>query len=386
MLTIAVIGAGPAGCASIQSLLNAHLKNPCNKYLSFNILVFDSGNERNQIIGETIPPATTPILYQLGFAHTLAFEKHLECPGSISVWGSDTPGHNDFFFNPVGKGYHLDRVLFEQELLQAIQPDVTHFPQHRLIEVQTLGNQFRLVFKQADNSKQQWLADFVIDASGISAAFARRIEVARNELDQVLSLCLITDCPVHSSIGFHTLLEAVENGWWYAAKLPRNKVIVSLCSDKNTIKADNLKQTDQWLAALKKTRLIKSKIDLNELTTPFELNTKVAASAILSKVIGNNWVAVGDAASSYDSISSAGITKALSNGLHAGAALYESIAYRNAQALVDYELALFDAFNQYAQLRNDIYKSEKRFANSNFWRNRLELYTGRTSATHCEIK
>ena len=120
-------------------------------------------------------------------------------------------------------------------------------------------------------------------------------------------------------------------------------------------KALNTKK--QWLHNFKTTRFISEHIDINAVESLTNIYCSVAPSAILSKVIGENWLAVGDAASSYDSISSAGITKALQQGLQAGQALAKYYNDDVFDDLLSYEDSVFSAFNQYARRRDTLYHS-----------------------------
>ncbi|WP_444998214.1 NAD(P)/FAD-dependent oxidoreductase [Aliikangiella sp. IMCC44359] len=395
---IAIIGAGPSGCAAAKSLLLSH-SSACSSPLNFAIQLFYC--DKNKIkIGETIPPAAAPILHQLELSHLLEREKkclnehfsvanhytrtqqclHLPCPGSISLWGSNQPGYNDFYFNPEGKGYHLNRCLFERDLIKNIQQttnkkDVSFYHHHRLTSISTFERnsgrkQFKLNFLVDGVEQKSFVADFVVDASGAASVFTRKIGVAKNTLDEVLSLSVIIDCPIISNIGNYTLVEAVDNGWWYAARLPENKLIISFCSDQSVIKSQSLQDVTNWLQALNHTQLLKKKINLEKIKSHLTIHPRVATSTILSRVTGDNWLAVGDAASSYDSISSAGITKALQNGLDAGKAIFELIENDNKKAVLDYEKKIFNAFTQYLSLRHDIYRSETRFQSSPFWLHR----------------
>jgi flavin-dependent dehydrogenase len=88
-------------------------------------------------------------------------------------------------------------------------------------------------------------------------------------------------------------------------------------------------------------------------------------------VVGSNWLAVGDAASSYDSMTSAGITKALLHAHQAGQAAAAWSTESNETGLRDYQDQVFADFNHYMRLHQRHYRNETRFPGSRFWRNRL---------------
>lgn len=368
--SVAIIGGGPAGCAVALSLHNAlSLSDGAEDQVSIN--VFDAGKKQSAAIGETIPPAATPLLYQLEIQHLINNSKHHECPGSMSLWGSDKAGYNDFLYTPIGKGYHLDRAEFNRQILDVVvAKNITYYPDSSLSQLEAKEDKFQLKFNKKNKQAFNFDADYVVDASGKSAVFARRLSVARNLLDEVISLCVIVETPA----GFTktTLVEAVEDGWWYAASLPNKTMIISFCSDISRIKEANYLQQSVWIEAFCKTQLLSQHIPKNILTDTMTIHKRVAPSSILSQVTGKNWVAIGDAASSYDSVSSAGITKALQNGLSAGKALSQLILENSSSAMQDYQNSVFHDFNQYAKLRYDIYKSETRFQSQPFWQRRFQ--------------
>jgi flavin-dependent dehydrogenase len=99
------------------------------------------------------------------------------------------------------------------------------------------------------------------------------------------------------------------------------------------------------------------------------LRTTVAPSFQLDTVAGDGWVAVGDAASAYDPISSQGVYKALADGLRAGSALATHLA-GDATSLAQYRAALAGRFDGYLAQRNHFYGVERRWPEASFWRKR----------------
>ncbi len=360
--TVAIIGGGPAGSATALSLLQSG---------KHDVHLFNARQRSKIKIGESIPPAATPVLERLGISHFLSEKIHLACSGSVSIWGAGTLGHNDFWLNPVGRGFHLDRNQFDSQLYREAQfQGAQCFDDWRLHSVAQQTSGFELRFQLENGEEKIVNADFVVDASGQSACFARRLGVVRNVLDEVIFLCAIFPLEKNVQMSNRTFAEAVENGWWYAARLPGERVIVSLTSDANTIKEQELNHPEKWNQQLHKTRGLKDWLPSGLLQQIPELQIKVAPSAILSCVIGTNWLAVGDAASSYDPLTSAGITKALMQGEQAGLAIDHAWREKDPQALYSYQDTVFDQFSQYAALRQQLYLAETRYHHQPFWQRR----------------
>lgn len=391
--TIAIIGAGPAGSATALSFFSAlkallpekewASRISVSLYDSYSLLLSEQKNHKFRV-GETIPPAASPVLRRLGIFDILERgskqkEIHLDCPGSISLWNDDKLGYNDFMVDIVGRGYHLNREVFDQQLLaKACSAGVVHQQGWQLTNVKTPQSRQQLEFTVLkENGKSDTTivdADFVIDATGKSCAFSKHLNVCRNDLDKVIFLCAVIELPSNCMLVNNTLVEAVAEGWWYAARIPNNKIIITLCTDQQGIKDHKWRESKNWLALFSQTKFLKAelnKYNIHLTLDDIKLVTQSASSSLLSAVCGENWLAVGDAASSYDPISSAGITKALQQGEQAGKALAKLVTAGNNDLLQAYQQQVLDDFMQYIEVRNELYASEQRFSECSFWQRRL---------------
>jgi flavin-dependent dehydrogenase len=367
---IYIIGGGPAGSATAVSLANLVIRNAHPLQITQVCGADESGNA----IGETIPPAASEYLRKLNLEELLNGDSHLMCPGSMSIWGQSQAGFNDFFITPVGKGYHLDRKIFNKSLREAAKSravNVMHTTKLTGIEKDN-DLQWQLTL-DTPNGTVKKTADFVVDATGIQARIARNIGVARNQYDSVISACAIYKLDKKPTKAAHTLVSTVKEGWWYGTQLPNNYALVSFCTDAQTLKQLKIGQSENWFKLLNQSDwFYKNCCDQfeTELKPPNKIDLRVAPSAILSCVVGNNWLAVGDAASSYDSMTSAGITKALQQGLAAGIAINQLFTEGNAAGLKVYQQDVFNSFNQYLKLHQTLYHREQRFIDSKFWQRR----------------
>ena len=165
---IYIIGSGPAGSATALSIA----KLATTRQTSFSVVLVCGPKNHHHAIGETIPPAATEYLRKLGVADLLNEQQHIYCPGSISIWGQEQPGFNDFFYTPVGKGYHLDRDTFNQSLMLAAESSGARLMRDtKLSSIEQVegSKQLKLTLETANNTIMEY-ADFVIDAK----AYKRR--------------------------------------------------------------------------------------------------------------------------------------------------------------------------------------------------------------------
>lgn len=360
---VVVLGGGAAGCATALALMQKGISK---------ILVVESGNYENIRIGESIPPDTGLLLQKLGILADFLKENHQTCVGSCSSWGDDKLGYNDFLFNPYGNGWHLDRRRFEVFLAKkVVERGVelrtgTKFEKSESID----GKGFRLQIRGYNQEPELVDAGFVVDATGIGSCFARNYGARRLFLDQLIFAIAFFELSDSSNFSNLTMLEAVEYGWWYAAKLPNNRLVSAVASEPEIIKQNELNRSDKWLAHLKKTNYISKKLVGCDLIED-SLLICAAPSFLLNHTAGNGWLAVGDAASAYDPISSQGIYKALWDSLEAAKAIAAYFG-GDIQSLKDYQISIDNGFDDYLENRNYFYQLEQRWPNSPFWKTRRE--------------
>lgn len=359
---VAIVGGGPAGAATALSLLSTAGVS------EFEVTLYHRPGPKRWVVGETIPPAANTLLDELGVKHLLDNSAHIPCPGSISVWGDDTPVANEFLLDLNGLGYHLDRDQFERDLHAAAeQAGARIMPGHALCKVSRLAEGFELGFRSS-TGEETVSADFVVDATGQPASFARRLPVARNIIDEVISVYSCMPVPPGVNLPDYTLLEATPGGWWYLSKVSQARLILSFTTDKQHMVKHAASSTAGWREAYKQTHWLRNRLPEDALA-PTNLYVAPACSAILTVCTGSGWLAAGDAACSYDSITSAGITRSLFQGKRAGAAIAEYFA-SNEASLGCYQNAVFEQFNRYIGLRGYLYGREQRFNGAGFWRRR----------------
>lgn len=363
--TVAIIGGGVAGCATAISLSARGVTD---------MVVVDVGEPPAFRVGETIPPPTGLILRRLGLWDGFVAQNHAPCPGSAASWGKDELGRNDFVFDPHGHGWHLDRARFDAMVAERAAARGAPFHRGwRLTGVGPAADGAHLLTLTDDGGRIRHVTtDFLVDATGVAAGAARRLGVARNEVDSLPVLHAVFDLTRPDDIPTTTVMEGAEIGWWYAAKLPNARMIVALSTDREEMAERNLNDPAAWRRALDSTRHVAPFLERAAPTTPVpaEIATAVASSAILSRVVGRNWLAVGDSASSYDPITAQGIIKALSDGELAGAAIADALRDGSETPLSAYQDGVFARFTHYLRLRRDLYGRERRWPEAGFWRRR----------------
>ena len=151
-------------------------------------------------------------------------------------------------------------------------------------------------------------------------------------------------------------------------RLPERLVAVAFATDSDIVRGHRLSRADAWCEWLMQTRHVAPRLDGCR-HLPERLVVRAAPSFLLNPVSGERWLAVGDAAATYDPLSSQGICSALAGGVAAAEAVVAA-ANSDAQAIFRYADAVVARFEQYRANRNYFYGAETRWPDAPFWARR----------------
>jgi flavin-dependent dehydrogenase len=364
---VVVLGGGPAGTATALSL-RAHAP-------SLSLALIEQSHYESLRVGETLPPTVQPLLKQLGVWNSFIDEGHVPAYGTCTAWGSEKLSENEFIYHPSGRGWHLDRKRFDAMLARAVaSKGVNVYAGMKFIDSGP-GEQkhWRLKVQTENRNELTIEAAFVVDATGRRAVFASQRGIRKVMLDQLLGVSVFFALsPSHPSTATYTLVEACEEGWWYSAPVPEEKVAVFYVSDTDLVKRRRLNSSDAWFELLNQTHHIKGRVEhAAPLAAP---RAHAAASQRLERMVGDAWLAVGDAATTFDPLSSQGVIKGLRTGIMAAYAIGDFLR-GSSSSLEKYESVLGREFEAYLDTRADYYGQERRWENSPFWRRRHDRIT-----------
>lgn len=348
MGAVVVAGGGVAGCAAAIALRRRGWTE---------VTILDPGPAAGPRVGETLPPDARALLGELGLGAAFDAQGHAPCYGNTSCWGSAERGFNDHFTHPAGHGWHLDRARFDAWLAdEAARAGVTVARGARVVDARRAGT----LWEVEGSDGQRRTADWLVDATGALSSVGRRQGARRLDHDRLVYLaCTLVEATGRSG---QTWLEATQDGWWYAARLPSGDWTAAFATDPEA--ARGFTQVEAWSAALRGTLHLGPRLgDLPIREAAPQV--WVAPSALLGPPAGPGWLAVGDAAASWDPICARGITKALGDGLRAARAI-------DGDGVAGYATETILSFRTYLQERARLYASEPRWADAPFWRRRRE--------------
>ncbi len=333
-----VVGAGPGGALAALELARAGM----------GVVIADDCDGRGPKFGESLPGVGLRLLRRMGIDDSDFGQIHRAIGGNLSSWGFEFLEADDFLRDPDGPSWRLSRCHFDASLLtHACSVGIRHI-RSDIARVVGQGERWESYTKSGDVLVSRWL----VEATGRNASIARQFGVPRIRDEGLIALCGFGS-PVRSESFDRTLIEAVPEGWWYGAVLPGKRAVLVLHVSPAAAKSARR----YWVDYLQRTAFVK------EFFPPSGFSDRLwiadAGGGRLKCFHGTNWVACGDAAMSFDPLSSQGIYTAMYSGLSAARALVATEG-GDSFALSDYARRLEEIRRTYVGRLTCTYRSVHR--------------------------
>jgi flavin-dependent dehydrogenase len=315
---------------------------------------------------ETLPAAARAELESLQlwsqFQH-IGFPLHRS---TLSAWGSSALTEQHAILNPLGPGWYLDRSIFDEFLWHAaIEEHTIPLMAARVCHTARRRGRWRLMIDAGGGGIE---ARLVVDATGRSSAFARRIGIPRYSIDA--QVCVSARCAPHRACGSEALIEAAPEGWWFSAPTRQGDLAVAYFTD-----ADLLRRA--YRAPVGLHTLLRVADYTNARVRALilgSIQTRLASSSRLQRCAGDGWYAVGDAALAWDPLASQGVLRALESAVCVARVIpeYRDYTLDSSEQYVAFQM---DILERYLHERHFFYGMEKRWPASVFWQRRAGMPT-----------
>lgn len=357
-MDVAILGGGPAGYAAALTL-RRHAPQR-------SILAIPGSRGAQEKIGETLPPGSHRTLRALGLWEAFLSTRPLAAHGTCSAWGSEQMEANEFIFHPDRQGWHIDRVTFDAMLAaEAARSGIATSELTTFLAAQRTTGGWNLTLR--DNA-QTLVARCVIDATGRAAQFAGRLGLRRRSDDQLVAVAVSYRLPEQMPLrDTYAAIEARPEGWWYSSLQPDGRLTVACFTDADLALALQLKDPAAWQAQAARTRHTFARLAAGQAEHAPRL--RLADTVILAQVAGEDWLAAGDAASTFDPLSSQGILKALRQGQLAAYATIDHLR-GDPESLPKYAALLRREYDEFLTAKREHYGRETRWPEAPFWKRR----------------
>lgn len=368
---VVVIGGGPAGSAAATLLADQ----------GWSVRLFERDRFPREHVGESLLPASLPILDALGVLPAVQQAGFIEKYGATMVWGTDAEPWSWYFreTNPEHPhAYQVWRPTFDKLLLDnAAKHGVDVREEHRVIDVSFGPPGAELHVVTSSGVELDVKARFVVDASGQNGLIAHKLNLRQND-DYFQNLGIYAyfedaahlDPPDDGNI----FIESYPEGWIWMIPLSGGRTSVGAVVDS---RAGQTAIQDQGLAEFFQSQLAQAPRASALLTDAHRYDGPHVVrdwSYVAEPLIGEAHILVGDAACFVDPLFSSGVHLALSSAM-LGAA-FVTTALRNpgmaAPASEVYAELYMQQYRHFRELARLFYASN-RSVDSYFWEARKIL-------------
>ncbi|HEY5868247.1 MAG TPA: FAD-dependent oxidoreductase [Candidatus Tectomicrobia bacterium] len=368
---VVVIGGGPGGSTTATMLARQ----------GWQVLLLERERFPRDHIGESLLPASIPVLEELGVLPAVQEAGFLRKWGATMVWGTDrTPW--SWYFRETNQqyphSYQVWRPQFDQLLLDNSRAHGVEVREgHQVVDVLFENGRACGVRYTADGATGIARARFVVDASGQGALLGHKLQLRRwDAFFQNLAVygyftgAQRLSAPDDSNI----FIESYAHGWFWYIPLHTGWTSIGAVVDSRTGQ-EGIRRTGprrflmEQIAQAPRTAQMLGEATLA--SGPFVIRDW---SYISDEVVGDGYILVGDAACFVDPLFSSGVHLALMAGVLAAAyvtTVLKDPGMHEAASRVYKEMYYkeYDHFRAMAQL----FYSSNRTVESYFWEARRRL-------------
>jgi flavin-dependent dehydrogenase len=276
---VVLAGSGPSGAVAAHLLAKEGLR----------VLVVDRVDETKLKVGDVLPGAACRLLRSLELNTPEVSGAHKKIHGSLSSWETSGLVGSDAIYSLDGPSWRLDRARFDADFRAAAKSSGAAF---RIAQVRRIDRRKECSFLELDDGTRvstRW----VVDATGRRSVLARSLGAKRIYDSVLVAIYAYSKDAAPQPRSQRSVIEATEDGWWYCAYLPSGLAVAGIHVRPGN--AARLRGVLEWQRA-------------------WNLAPMEAGGARLEPLHGNGWLACGDAALSFDPLSSQGLLTALYSG------------------------------------------------------------------------
>lgn len=359
---VLIVGGGPSGTSAALGLLqHSSLKVTLIEYSAFD----------TKSVGEHVDASLFDLLAYLSIDKDNFEEGSLiEGYNNLAAWGNNYVSSRNSIHRAEGKSYQLDREKFDLMMVSAVASRGGQiFPRTKCIKLEQSENgHWKILLKHQVKGEFFIHTKFLIDASGRQGHICRLLNLNPDKHDQLVGVGAFLRFDDQRVLPQEVFLETVQQGWWYCATLPNQRMVVTLFTDADLVKDQHLQQAENWNKLLSETKHVSKRAK-----NSFSIDSPWVRNAFSQVTDANgppNFLAVGDAAASFDPISSMGIGFAVSSACNAARAVNFFLNGDNSY-IAAYNQSLKGIFANYKGLCKKYYSMERRWSDATFWKRRL---------------
>lgn len=349
---VGILGGGPAGVALAAALAQDGAR----------VAVFERTAYGQPRWGETVGPEARPMLERLGAWEGFLATRPIPCQAVYSAWGGEELIGQPSLLHPLGEGWHVDRSAVDAMLAEGAERAGASVRRGcGYCRVSRQGQDWTIAPAEGEAARTRLL----VDASGRGApATAGQLRGRRWErFDQLVAVSAVLRHRFPPDGETALTIEAVEHGWWYAAPLPGNRLVVTYLTDADLLAAGRAEATATfWRDELADTRHIAPIVVQTDGFDGKPGVRTVRAESGMGVANVEGFLAAGDAAFARDPLSGSGFLHALQAAERAAGLIRSGVS--GDEPAVDPK--------PYLAERARYYGMEQRWPESAFWKRRID--------------
>ena len=363
---VIVVGGGPAGSSAATMLARQGVR----------VLLLERARFPRDHVGESLLPASIPVLEELGVMPAIEGEGFLPKWGATMVWGSQTAPWTWRFKETNTRhphAYQVWRPRFDQLLLENCREwGVDVCEGHQVTDLIFDGDRTVGVrFTSEGSSQQEARAEYVVDATGQAGLVGRRLGLRRWD-DFFKNLAVYAYFrgaqPLPSPDENNIFIESYDQGWLWSIPLHNGLTSVGAVVDSAV--------GQKGITGFGALGFLIDQIQRSQYTARMLQGAVMDAGPSVvrdwsydsERLVGDGFVLAGDAGCFVDPLFSSGVHLALMSGV-LGAA-YVTTALKGGDIVGPAALAYQETYhNEYVQFRElaRLFYSSNRSADSYFW-------------------
>lgn len=316
---IAIIGAGPAGCALACMLRQRDLR----------VTLFDDEKKPELLVGESLIPAAVPILQRLGIENRVA-------EFSTVKRGAALRHHNgqrvDFEFQRFNRNspeyaYNIPRPQFDQLIRERADELGAEIVRHRAGLLVTSDSDKQIVL---DNSSLAAAGlsnregpDLIVDASGRARQVSRLLKIPSNRgpRNDIAYFAHFDNFDTDSTLPGQVVLSVLKTGWSWQIPLA-DRTSVGVVIDRQQAQQYGNSAAERLFNIIHDNPVLRQSAAHSTRLT--EVKTYANYQLISEQAAGPGWLLLGDALGFVDPMLSPGVFMALES-----ACLVDHYLFRN---------------------------------------------------------
>jgi flavin-dependent dehydrogenase len=341
-----VIGGGPAGCAF--AILAARA--------GASVVLVERDDYQQVRPGEHLAGRVRPMLDALQVPRGGASGMAALSPGILSTWSGDESAMKCYGATGQASGLCVIRHRFDELLCRSAgEAGATVVARGKPVLVERLATRmWEITIADARGRTERIAARSLVDASGRSALLARGQGARRinhGDLMAVVRWFDIGDPPPRG--GAMLTVESSPHGWWSLSVVADRTLVATLYTSMSMVRSAGVTPEDWYAQAFDTTPGIARIVSA---CRPTVHTTRVcrACPSRSSRLFGDGWIAIGDAAIAFDPLAGQGVALALETAFRA----FEAARVDPSWSLLgaDYRDALLSRFNAHLAGRARVYE------------------------------